>query len=89
MSVIELVAETELGRGYISELERGLVVPNVDVLERIATAFGIRSYELLIYPDEGEADDDLISLLRFLKPQQRRSLLREVRQLVPRGAQSE
>lgn len=35
------VEETGLGRGYISELERGLVVPTLDSLERIARALDV------------------------------------------------
>ncbi|WNZ59112.1 helix-turn-helix transcriptional regulator [Myxococcus sp. MxC21-1] len=33
------VEETGLGRGYISELERGLVVPTIHTLARLAAAF--------------------------------------------------
>lgn len=35
------VEETGLGRGYVSELERGLVVPTLDSLERVAKALGV------------------------------------------------
>src|SRR5690606_29743449 len=35
------VEETGLGRGYVSELERGLVVPGVGTLARVARALGV------------------------------------------------
>lgn len=40
------VEETGLGRGYISELERGLVVPTLDALERIARALDVPVQQL-------------------------------------------
>jgi transcriptional regulator with XRE-family HTH domain len=42
------VEETGLGRGYISELERGLVVPNVNVIRRVANALGLTMADLVL-----------------------------------------
>jgi transcriptional regulator with XRE-family HTH domain len=42
------VEETGLGRGYVSELERGLVVPGVGTLARIATALGVTIADLVV-----------------------------------------
>lgn len=43
------VEETGLGRGYISELERGLVVPTIHTLSRIAAAFeGVTVADLVL-----------------------------------------
>lgn len=42
------VEETGLGRGYISELERGLVVPNVRVIERVAKALEVTMADLVL-----------------------------------------
>jgi transcriptional regulator with XRE-family HTH domain len=41
------VEETGLGRGYISELERGLVVPTVHALEKLARALGVTMADLV------------------------------------------
>ena len=41
------VEETGLGRGYVSELERGLVVPGVGTLARIARALGVTIADLV------------------------------------------
>ncbi|MBX3213646.1 MAG: helix-turn-helix transcriptional regulator [Labilithrix sp.] len=41
------VEETGLGRGYVSELERGLVVPGVGTLARVARALGVTIADLV------------------------------------------
>jgi transcriptional regulator with XRE-family HTH domain len=41
------VEETGLGRGYVSELERGLVVPGVGTLARIAAALDVTIADLV------------------------------------------
>jgi transcriptional regulator with XRE-family HTH domain len=42
------VGMAEIGRGYASELERGLVVPSIDVLHRIARALDVTMADLVI-----------------------------------------
>lgn len=66
------VEETGLGRGYISELERGLVVPTVGALARIAEALEVTIADLVIGDSERER---LFEELRGQRP----SLIREVR----------
>jgi len=46
------VEETGLGRGYVSELERGLVVPTIGTLARIAAALDVTVADLVV----GESD---------------------------------
>lgn len=41
------VEETGLGRGYVSELERGLVVPTIGTLARIAAALEVTVADLV------------------------------------------
>jgi transcriptional regulator with XRE-family HTH domain len=41
------VEETGLGRGYVSELERGLVVPGVGTLSRVARALNVTIADLV------------------------------------------
>lgn len=48
------VEETGLGRGYVSELERGLVVPGVGTLARVATALGVTIADLVAGDSERE-----------------------------------
>lgn len=42
------VGVTGLGRGYVSELERGLAVPTVNTLARIAAAFSVTVADLVL-----------------------------------------
>jgi transcriptional regulator with XRE-family HTH domain len=42
------VEETGLGRGYISELERGLVVPSLHALARLASALEVTVADLVL-----------------------------------------
>jgi transcriptional regulator with XRE-family HTH domain len=59
------VEETGLGRGYISELERGLVVPSIATLSTIARAFELTLADLVI----GNSDRELLfSELRNAPP---------------------
>ena len=46
------VGETGLGRGYVSELERGLVVPTVKTLARVARTLEVTVADLVL--DEGK-----------------------------------
>lgn len=42
------VGMTDLGRGYVSELERGLVVPTVVVLDKVARALQLTIADLVV-----------------------------------------
>jgi transcriptional regulator with XRE-family HTH domain len=67
------VEETALGRGYISELERGLVVPTVGTLARVAAALEVTIADLVV----GETDRErLFHELHGADPK----MLRELRE---------
>ena len=42
------VEETGLGRGYVSELERGLVIPTIGTLARVAKALDVTLADLVL-----------------------------------------
>jgi transcriptional regulator with XRE-family HTH domain len=48
------VEETRLGRGYLSELERGLVVPTIGTLARVAHALEMTIADLVVGDTERE-----------------------------------
>lgn len=48
------VEETGLGRGYVSELERGLVIPTVGTLARVAKALEVTVSDLVCGESERE-----------------------------------
>ena len=66
------VEETALGRGYVSELERGLVVPTVGTLARVAAALEVTIADLVtgdtdrerLFHDLRGADAKLLRELR-------------------------
>ena len=67
------VEETGLGRGYISELERGLVMPTVGALARVAAALDVTLADLVL----GDTDrEQLFDDLRGQRP----GLIREIRE---------
>ena len=80
MSFVELIAISETGRGYLSELERGLVVPNIEVLDRIAKALGVSLADVVTFPDEDDRQR-LIDATRLLSQGQLRGLRKEVEKL--------
>lgn len=72
------VEETGLGRGYVSELERGLVVPNVRVIERVAKILEVTSADLVL----GDTPRELLfDVARALDPSAVESLLAKARAL--------
>lgn len=73
------VEETGLGRGYVSELERGLVVPTIGTLARVARALEVTIADLVC----GESDRE--RLFEELRGQPS-SVVREVRDLLRRIA---
>ena len=74
------VEETGLGRGYVSELERGLVVPGVGTLARVARALGVTIADLVSGDTDRERLFDELrnrpaSLIRALRNEAARTRL--------------
>jgi transcriptional regulator with XRE-family HTH domain len=74
------VEETGLGRGYISELERGLVVPTIHSLAKIARALDVTVADLVVGPSERER---LFTVARELSPDDVRWLLARAEERAP------
>ena len=74
------VEETGLGRGYVSELERGLVVPSLTTLELIAAALEITPADLVLGSSDRER---LFDRARLLGPGEVGRLLRLADKLGP------
>jgi transcriptional regulator with XRE-family HTH domain len=74
------VEETGLGRGYISELERGLVVPTVTSLAKLAKALEVTVADLVL----GESPRErLLDVSRLLDDRSVAALLRQAQALTP------
>jgi transcriptional regulator with XRE-family HTH domain len=73
------VEETELGRGYISELERGLVVPSLTALAKVARALELTVADIVA----GDSPRERIFLAtRVLDEKEVSALLKHVMMLV-------
>jgi len=48
----ELANQSEVDRSYISEIERGLKTPSITIITRIATVFGLKTWELIRKAEE-------------------------------------
>jgi transcriptional regulator with XRE-family HTH domain len=73
------VEETQLGRGYVSEMERGMVVPSLATIARIAAALEISVPELVAVGTSPL--EELLDVAGALTQVQRRRLLREAKRL--------
>jgi transcriptional regulator with XRE-family HTH domain len=76
------VEETGLGRGYISELERGLVVPTITSLAKLAAALEVTIADLVL----GETPRErLFDVARQLDDKSVAALLKQAQTLLPRS----
>lgn len=51
MTIEELADESLTGsKGHLSNIERGLVRPNIQTLKQIADGLGVKAYDLLTFP---------------------------------------
>ena len=74
------VEETGLGRGYVSELERGLVVPTIAALAKAAKALGVTIADLVL------GDSPREQLLDITRPLTEREVKRVVSDAKARAA---
>jgi transcriptional regulator with XRE-family HTH domain len=73
------VEETGLGRGYVSELERGKVVPTVGTLAKVASALDLTLADLVAIGDTRR--EELFRETRELDDAQIDAVLRDVRKM--------
>ncbi len=73
------VEETGLGRGYISELERGLVVPSLTTLTKVARALELTLADVVA---EDSPRERIFQATRLLDEKEVAALLKQVTTLV-------
>jgi transcriptional regulator with XRE-family HTH domain len=78
-----VVEETGLGRGYISELERGLVVPGLTALRSLAKALDVTVADLVL---EDSPREQLFAMTSGLSQTQLKGLLVVARDLAATAA---
>ncbi len=73
----------ELGRGYVSDLERGNVIPTLRILARLAEVLEIEIVDVVAIEDTPR--QQILELTRDLSAAQLRALLREARAMAARA----
>jgi transcriptional regulator with XRE-family HTH domain len=77
MTIEELADESETGsKGHLSNIERGLVRPNIYTLKQIADGLGVKALDLMTFPKRS-VRDRLIDLTRNLSTGRISELLRQ------------
>ncbi|MBX3199419.1 MAG: helix-turn-helix transcriptional regulator [Labilithrix sp.] len=88
LTLEKLAYEGSLGsKGHLSDLEKGLAVPNIQTLAALAERLDVLAADLLVLPQDDERQR-LIDLTRFLTPRQLARVARDVEELVARAKRS-
>lgn len=76
LTLEELAASSKLGsKGHLSNMERGLVRPNIQTLKLIANGLGVLPLDLLTFPKK-DARQRLVEMTRSLSAKQLNEALR-------------
>lgn len=82
LTLEKLAYESEIkSKGHLSDLERGLLNPTIDTLEKLAERLGVDLLDLVTFPASSPRQE-LVALTRELSPGSIRKLLRESRRAV-------
>ena len=78
MTIQQLATESQIGsKGHLSNMERGLVRPNIQTLKQVADGLGVLPLDLLTFPDVG-VRQRLVDLTRHLSLRRLRELVRSL-----------
>jgi transcriptional regulator with XRE-family HTH domain len=78
MTIEELAGESASGsKGHLSNIERGLVRPNIQTLKQVADGLGVKPLDLVTFPRHS-IRERLIDLTRHLSSTRLGILLRQV-----------
>lgn len=86
MSIQDLAERSAIySKGHLSNVERGLVRPNVQTLKQIAEGLGVLPLDLMTFPND-DARQKLIELTRDLPPRKLAEVIRLARNNATRRA---
>jgi transcriptional regulator with XRE-family HTH domain len=78
LTIEQLADQSEIGsKGHLSNMERGLVRPNIQTLKQVADGLGVLPLDLLTFPKR-DLRQRVIELTRTLSARQLTRLLREL-----------
>ena len=89
MTIEQLARESETGsKGHLSNIERGLVGPNIYTLKQVADGLGVEPLDLLTFPKRS-VRERLIDLTRNLTGSKLSELVKEaLRRIRPSAARA-
>lgn len=77
MTIEQLAEESNTGsKGHLSNIERGLVRPNIHTLKQIADGLGVKALDLLTFPKKSMRER-LIDMTRFITASRLGEMVRE------------
>ena len=77
MTIEQLAEESNTGsKGHLSNIERGLVRPNIHTLKQIADGLGVKALDLLTFPKKS-ARERLIDMTRRMTASKLADMVRE------------
>lgn len=77
MTIEQLAEESNTGsKGHLSNIERGLVRPNIHTLKQIADGLGVKALDLLTFPKRSMREK-LIDMTRFISATRLSDLARD------------
>ena len=78
MTIQQLADESETGsKGHLSNIERGLVRPNIQTLKQVADGLGVEPYDLMTFPKRS-VRERLIDLSRRVPKTRLRELVQSL-----------
>lgn len=85
MTIQELADESETGsKGHLSNIERGLVRPNIHTLKQVADGLGVKPLDLVTFPKRS-VRERIIDLTRHLTASHLTEILKNIlRRVRPR-----
>ena len=86
MTIEQLAEESNTGsKGHLSNIERGLVRPNIHTLKQIADGLGVKAFDLLTFPKRSPRER-LIDMTRRLTAAKLAALVRDAAQWLSQTA---
>ena len=88
MTIEQLAEESETGsKGHLSNIERGLVRPNIYTLKQVADGLGVKPLDLMTFPKRS-VRERLIDLTRNISTPRLSEIVRQLMLWVRQPSQS-
>ena len=76
LTLEKLAWESDLGKGHLSDIEKGLAVPNIITLQRLADRLGVLIVDVVNFPDRDDRQK-LVERSRRLSAATIRAILKQ------------